>query len=103
VRILRGAHLLHSLALPTQGEYPGFAFNWIRPTPTGFDFSIEYGSRIYTERNFSFVYAQHTFYLRRIQTTRVDKATPNRVTSRHHMLRPPVQLDRFRLPDYMPL
>lgn len=102
LRILQGVHLLHRLALPRQADWPGFALNWIRPTPKGFDCSIEYGSRIYTERNFSFVYAQHTFYLRRIQTTRFDKAAPNRVTSRQQLLRPGVRLDHFRLPAYMP-
>ena len=45
VNIVQGGRILKSIKLPGQ-EGSGFSLNWTRKTKAGFEFSIEYGTRI---------------------------------------------------------
>ena len=89
----------YEIPLPTQSDFQGFAVNWVKRTPTGFDMSVEWGSRIYHEKDFFFVCQNGRFYLERITHSTFDKADPSKWSNSKRRLK--VRLQNFKINDFM--
>jgi hypothetical protein len=98
--ILKANKLLAKVNLPTKQEYNGFAVNWIKSAKTGFQLSIEYGSRIYYQKKFNFEYKQGNFYLKNIETESFDKQTNKNSKTKITNLNPEVSINKVVFNNY---
>lgn len=102
VNIIQGNKVVETLKLPTGLSQNGFALNWAKKTKSGFEISIEYGSRFYYQKDFGFVCKNRQFYLGTIKTTSFDKHDPeNSGEERKIAVKSNVLLSNFKVEDYM--
>lgn len=101
VKIVRDTAVLHSIKLPTAADRNGFGFNWAKKTKEGFEIAIEYGSRFYYEKRFSFVCRKHRFFLNKIRVSSFDKNNPRNSNEKLIRVQPALPLDRFSITDFM--
>ena len=102
VNIIQGNKIKHSIKLPTGLTYNGFAVNWAKKTKAGFEISIEYGSRIYYEKEFNFVCRKGQFYLTKIRVNSFDKHVPENDAKYHTAnIKLNIPLTKFKVNDYI--
>ena len=100
VNIVQGGRVLKVINLPGQ-EVNGFSLNRWRKTKAGFEFSIEYGTRIYYYKRFIFICRRNRFYLSRVIVESFDKHNPEnsyKKVSRGNLNLP---LENFKVANYM--
>lgn len=73
--IVSNKNILAKLALPSVDDYMGFSVNWIKKTKLGFQLSLEYGSRIYYQKDFDFEIYNNDVYLTKVKVITFDKDT----------------------------
>jgi len=101
VKIVRGGTVLHTIKLLTDEERNGFGFNGAKKTQEGVEISIEYGSRLYYHKTFTFICRQHNFYLSKIRVDSFDKHNPEKWKSKVIRVRPYLPLQKFVITDFM--
>lgn len=102
VILIENGTTIKKINLPTQFEVNGFALNWAKGTKVGFEISVEYGSRIYYQKDFSFVCRQNSFYLDEVKITTFDKHDPeNSWTESIEPVTPALPLEKFQIADFI--
>jgi hypothetical protein len=101
VDIKQGDTVLASMRVFTDVERNGFALDEAKTTKTGFDISVEYGSRYYYHKRFVFICRQHTFYLTRVFVDSFDKRHHQHWSKKAVRVRPVLPLEKFLLDDFM--
>jgi hypothetical protein len=89
----------YTIALPSDDDFQGFALDWVKQTPNGFNISIEWGSRFFHEKEFIFVCRSDRFYLEKILHSTFDKANPSKSANTKQKFKVP--LASFKITDYM--
>lgn len=95
---------VHTVEMPTQGEFQGFSVNWAKRIDEGFEISIEWGTRIYHEMRFGFVCEQNDFVLTKIKHNTFDKHFPgdsNKYNYRAKRVTPGLPFEKFVITDFM--
>lgn len=100
VNIVQGGRVLRSIKLPGQ-EVGGFSLNRTRKTKAGFEFSIEYGTRIYYYKRFIFVCRRNKFYLSKVIVESFDKHNPEKFYKKVSRVNPNLPLEKFEVTDFM--
>ena len=98
VNIVQGGKVLKSIKLPGQ-EVNGFSLNRSKKTKAGFEFSIEYGTRIYYYKRFIFICRRNRFYLSRVIVESFDKQNPEKLYKK--VSRPNLPLENFLVTNFM--
>jgi hypothetical protein len=102
VHIIQDDKIVETIKLPTGLSQNGFALNWAKKTKSGFEILIEYGSRIYYQKEFKFECKNHQIYLTSINTTTFDKNDPEKSwKKRKTNINPKVLLSNFKVTDYI--
>ena len=102
VKITEGDTTIKTINLPNQPDVNGFSLNWAKETKEGFEISIEYGSRLYYQKDFSFICKQNTFYLSKLKITTFDKHDPeNSWKERDTIIKPELPLEKFLINDFI--
>ena len=101
VEIAQGTVVLGSIRVFTGVERNGFALDEARKTKTGFEMSVEYGSRYYYHKRFIFICKQHRFYLSRVIVDSFDKNDPQHWRKKRLRIKPALPLERFSLDEFM--
>lgn len=102
IDLLEDKTVKNTINLPNQNEVNGFSLNQVKETKEGFGISIEYGSRLYYQKNFDFVCKQNSFYLREVKITSFDKHNPDsswKETSR--IINPKLPIEKFLVADFL--
>ena len=100
VNIMQGGRILKSIKLPGQ-EVGGFSLNHSRKTKAGFEFSIEYGTRIYYYKRFIFICRRHKFYLSRVIVESFDKHHPDKWFKRVSSGNLNLPLEKFEVTNFI--
>ena len=100
LKLVKDDIVIQTLPMFTQDDYNGFSVNWIRPTRSGFELSLQYGSIIYFCKVFQFYYKNNNFYLNRIKTVTFNKAKPQKLKTEITKV-PDIALSKLRLSSYM--
>ena len=74
--IKQGDKVLGSIRIFTGVERNGFALDEAKKTKTGFEISVEYGSRYYYHKRFIFICKRQRFYLSKVIVDSFDKVNP---------------------------
>src|ERR1044072_3014634 len=98
VNIMQDGKVLKAINLPGQ-EVNGFSLDYARKTKAGFEFSIEYGSRMYYHKQFIFICRRNNFYLSRVIVDSFDKHNPEK--SRMKVNRFNLPLEKFIVTNFM--
>jgi hypothetical protein len=93
--------ILHSIRLLTDAERNGFAHDGVKKTKEGFEFGIEYGSRIYYHKRFMFICRQHKFYLNKIGVDSFDRRNPRKWSKKVVRVQPKLPFEKFFITDFM--
>ena len=101
VDIKQGDMVLGSIRIFSDAERNGFALDQAKTTKTGFEISVEYGSRYFYHKRFVFICKQHSFYLTRVFVNSFDKHNPEHWWKKAMRVRPALPLERFLLDDFM--
>jgi hypothetical protein len=101
VDIKQGDMVLGSIRIFSDAERNGFALDEAKTTKTGFEISVEYGSRYFYHKRFVFICKQHRFYLTRVFVDSFDKHNPEHWSKKAMRVRPALPLERFLLDDFM--
>ena len=101
VDIKQGDTVLGSIRIFTDVERNGFALDEAKTTKTGFEISVEYGSRYFYHKRFVFICRRHRFYLSRVFVGSFDKHNPEHWKKTAVRVRPALPLERFILNDFM--
>jgi thiol-disulfide isomerase/thioredoxin len=101
VEIAQGNVVLGSIRIFTGVERNGFALNYAKKTKSGFEISVEYGSRYYYNKSFIFICKQQKFYLIRVIVDSFDKQNPEHWRKKVVRLNPALPLEKFLLDDFM--
>lgn len=101
VNITEGNTIRETIKLPSQSDVNGFSLNWARETKEGFEISIEYGSRYYYQKNFSFVCEQNNFYLSKVKVESFDKADPEKLKTKDIEINPKLPIERFLITNFI--
>ena len=101
VDIKRGDMVLGSIRIFTDAERNGFALDEAKTTKTGFEISVEYGSRYFYHKRFVFICNQHRFYLTRVFVDSFDKHNPEHWSKKAVRVKPALPLEKFLLDDFM--
>jgi hypothetical protein len=102
VNIVQNNKIVETLKLPTGLSQNGFAINWVKKKKSGFEISIEYGSRFYYQKDFGFLCKNSQLYLITIKTTTFDKHNPENSWKEYMTnVKPIVPLSNFRVTDYL--
>jgi hypothetical protein len=101
VKIVRDGAVLQTITLPTGGFPNYYTFEGVKKTKQGFEIDIEYGSRIYYHKAFSFICRRQKFYLSKITVDSFDKQNPEKWSKKVVRVRPNVPLERFLLTNFM--
>jgi hypothetical protein len=101
VDIKQGDIVFGSIRVFTDAERNGFALDEAKTTKTGFEISVEYGSRYFYHKRFVFICRQHRFYLTRVFVDSFDKHNPEHWKKKAVRVRPALPLERFLLDDFM--
>jgi len=96
-----GGRILHSIKLLTDAERNGFAHDGVKKTKEGFEFGIEYGSRIYYHKRFIFICRQQRFYLSKIGVDSFDRQNPEKWSRKVIRVQPNLLLEKFSITDFM--
>jgi len=83
-----------------QNDFSGFSIDKIKENQKGFEIFIEYGSRIYWNRIFYFVYSDRCFYLIKIRSIHFDKYKNNNPVINEKKYRIPLGKD-FNILSYL--
>lgn len=89
------------IKLPSPLDQNGYALNWAKKTDSGFEISIEYGSRIYFDKTFIFLKKNEDFHLTEIKVESFDKRETEKVSGKTVKINPPVSVEKFNIEDYM--
>src|SRR5688572_27771362 len=100
VNIVQAGRVLKSIKLPGQ-EVNGFSLNRTRKTKAGFEFSIEYGSRIYYYKRFIFICRRNKFYLSRVIVESFDKQNPEKWYKKVSRVNPNLPLEKFEVANFI--
>lgn len=100
VNIMQGGRVLKSIKLPGQ-EVSGFSLNRTRKTKAGFEFSIEYGTRIYYYKRFIFICRRNNFYLSRVIVESFDKHNPEKFYKKVSRINPNLPLEKFEVSNFI--
>ena len=101
VDIKQGDTILGSIRIFTDLERNGFALDGAKKTKTGFEISVEYGSRYFYHKRFIFICKQHKFYLIKVIVDSFDKANPEHWQRKGIRVRPALPLGKFLIDDFM--
>ena len=101
VEIKQGDRVLGSIRIFTGAERNGFALDEAKTTKTGFEISVEYGSRYFYHKRFVFICKQHRFYLTRVFVDSFDKHNTQHWWKKVVRVKPALPLERFLLDDFM--
>ena len=101
VDIKQGDKVLGSIRIFTGVERNGFALDEAKKTKTGFEISVEYGSRYYYHKRFIFICKRQRFYLSKVIVDSFDKVNPEHWRKREIMVKPILPLEQFLLDDFM--
>jgi hypothetical protein len=102
VNIIQDDKIVETIKLPTGLSQNGFALNWAKKTKSGFEMSIEYGSRFYYQKEFKFECKDHQLYLTSINITTFDKNDPEKSWKKRKTdINPNVLISNFKVTDYM--
>jgi len=101
VDIAQGDTVLGSIRIFSDVERNGFALDEARKTKTGFEISVEYGSRYYYHKRFIFICKRHKFYLRKVIVDSFDKHNPEHWWTKVIRVKPILPLEKFFLDDFM--
>lgn len=102
INIKSGDTVIKTINLPTQNEMNGFSLNWAKEIDEGFEISIEYGSRLYYQKDFGFTCKQNEFYLSKVRTTTFDKHNPENSWKEYSKpIKPNLPLENFIVSDYL--
>lgn len=96
--------ITNNINMPSVNLFQGFALNWAKKIPGGFQISIEWGTRIYHEMRFDFVCKRSGFFLTKIRHENFDKHFPEdskRYRVRTVRVKPNLPLEKFVITDYM--
>ena len=99
--ILKHNDIEYNLCLLNQDDFNGFAIDWIKENKQGFEISIEYGSRIYKNKNFYFVFKNNNFYLNKIKLSEFDKFYPEKFKYKTIKFNKQIQFNEFNMLDYI--
>ena len=102
VNITADGRLLRAIEVPWQIDsgVNGFSLNWAKKTKSGFEISIEYGSRFYYNKRLVFVCTNNDFYLTSMEIDSFDKAYPETWTKKTLRVKPTVPLSEFSVMNY---
>ena len=101
VDIAQGDKVLWSIRVYSGVERNGFALDEAKKTKSGFEISVEYGSRYFYHKRFIFICKQHKFYLRKVFVDSFDKHNPEHWWTKEINVRPILPLEKFLLDDFM--
>jgi hypothetical protein len=102
VNIKEGDTITKTINLPNQSEVNGFSLNWAKETKEGFEISIEYGSRLYYQKDFGFICKQNNFYLSEVKIATFDKHNPESSwKERSRIIKPELPLEKFLITDFL--
>ncbi len=91
----------YQIKILTPDEAQGFSVNWIKDIGSGFEISIEYGSRYYFQKDFQFIFENNSFYLRKIITNSFDKNKAGKYKKDTKVLDKPINITNFKIEDYI--
>jgi hypothetical protein len=102
INIKEGDTIIKKIKLPGQSDVNGFSLNWARETKEGFEISIEYGSRIYYQKEFSFICKQNNFYLSKLKIITFDKHNPETSGEAiNKIIKPELPVEKFLISDFL--
>ena len=102
VNITADGRLIKAIEVPWQIDsgVSGFSLNWAKKTKSGFEISIEYGSRYYYNKRLIFVCKKDGFYLTSIEVDSHDHTNPENGTTKTLKVKPSVPLGEFHVMNY---
>ena len=100
VNIVQGGKVLKVINLPGQ-EVNGFSLNRWRKTKAGFEFSIEYGTRLYYYKRFIFICRRNKFYLSRVIVESFDKHNPENSFTKVSRVNLNLPLEKFKVTNFI--
>jgi hypothetical protein len=102
VNLRSGDTAIKTINLPSQSEVNGFSLNWAKQTNEGFEISIEYGSRLYYQKDFGFTCNRNDFYLSKVRINTFDKQNPENSWKEYiKLIKPELPLKKFLVSDYL--
>jgi hypothetical protein len=101
VNLLENNAIIKTINLPRQPDVNGFSLRWAREAKGGFEIAIDYGSRLYYHKNFSFICKQNNFYLSEVKITTFDKHNPETLEEYTNTIKPNLPLEKFSVTDYI--
>ena len=102
IKVIQENEITKIIKLPTGLSVNGFSLRDAKKSKDGFEFSIDYGSRLYYGKDFHFVCNDGGFYLTKIFVRTHDQADPENSSKESTVrVKPPVSLDDFSIADYM--
>ncbi len=102
VNIKEGNTIIKKINLPRQLDVNGFSLRWARETKEGFEIAIDYGSRLYYHKNFSFICKQNNFYLSEVKISTFDKHNHENSWKKYsNAIKPNLPLEEFSVTDYI--
>ena len=101
VDIAQGDKVLGSIRVFSDAERNGFALDEAKKTKSGFELSVEYGSRYFYHKRFIFICKQHKFYLSKVIVDTFDKHNPEHWRKKEIRIKPILPLEKFSLDDFM--
>lgn len=98
--VVKNNSVKHKIKLLTGEDYMGFSVNWIKDIGNGFEVSVEFGKN-YITRNFQFTYQNSSFFLTKIETHLIDYNNKNSKKQEVKIIEIPINVDDFRLGDFI--
>jgi hypothetical protein len=98
--VVKNNSVKHKIKLLTGEDYMGFSVNWIKDIGNGFEVSVEFGKN-YISRNFQFTYQNSSFFLTKIETHLIDYNNNNSKKQEVKIIEIPINVDDFRLGDFI--
>jgi hypothetical protein len=104
LNIVVGKKILNTIKIPTQSDANGFSLRSTEITKEGFEIKIEYGSRIYFQKQFNFICKEGNFYLYKVKVESFDKQDPESMNDwdeKEIKINPILPIEKFSIFDYL--
>ena len=98
VRVTYDGVLIKDIEVPN--DVGGFLLDQAKKTSAGFEISIQYGSRYYSDKRLTFECRPDGLYLTKVKIESFDRSNPDKWTNKTVSVRPPVSLQNFRIQDH---
>lgn len=104
LNIVVGEKILNTIKIPTQSDANGFSLRSTEKTKKGFEITIEYGSRIYYQKQFNLICKEGNFYLYKVKVESFDKHDPESMSNwdeKESKIYPLLPVEKFSIFDYL--